>query len=432
MSTDHRPRPDVLRRRIPRYSDLRPLMRFAPPPLTAAERLRRAADVHDLRKMAKRRTPKAPFDYVDGAAESEVSIGRARDAFRDVEFRPEVMRDVTTASTAVRVLGRDMAMPLAIAPTGFTRMMHSEGEYAGASAAAAAGVPFTLSTMGTASIGQLRDHVPEGELWFQLYVTRDRSMAEDLVAQAKASGAGVLMVTVDTNIAGARLRDVRNGMTVPPSLTARTVVDAAYRPNWWFNFLTHAPLEFAAVRNFDGTPGELVDQMFDPSLSWADLEWVRGLWDGPLLVKGVQTVVDARRAMEHGADGVIVSNHGGRQLDRAPVPLHLLPRVRAALGPDAVVGLDTGIMHGADVAAARALGADFAMIGRAYLYGLMAGGEAGVARALELMREEMLRTCRLLGVADVADLGPRHVRLPGVHDGAPEGAEVSEGAEPAE
>ncbi len=413
-----RPRPDVLRRRIPSYSDLRPLMRLAPPPVTTAERLRRTADLWDLRRMAKRGTPKAPFDYVDGAAESEVSIGRARDAFRSVEFQPEVMRDVTSASTAVEVLGRPMSMPLAIAPTGFTRMMRSEGEYAGVAAAADAGIPFTLSTMGTASLAQLREHAPEADLWFQLYVTRDRAMSEDLVAQAREQGAGVLMVTVDTNIAGARLRDVRNGMTIPPALTARTIVDAAYRPNWWFNFLTHGPLEFAALSNFDGTPGELVNEMFDPSLSWADLEWVRGMWDGPLLVKGVQSVVDARRAVEHGADGVIVSNHGGRQLDRAPVPLHLLPRVRAALGPDAVIGLDTGIMNGADIAVARALGADFTMIGRAYLYGLMAGGQAGVARALELLREEMLRTCRLIGVADVADLGPRHVRLPGVADAA--------------
>lgn len=406
-----RPTPPALKRRVPKYSDLAPLMQFAKPTLDFKERrLSKAANVWDLRAIAKRRTPTAPFDYVDGAAEDEISINKARRAFREIEFQPGVLRNVADADLSTTIFGREWSMPLAIAPTGFTRMMHSEGEYGGSAAAADAGIAYTLSTMGTASMEDVAAHAPEGERWFQLYLWRDRERSKELVQRAADAGFSTLVVTVDTAVAGARLRDVRNGMTIPPQLTAKTVVDAAYRPEWWFNFLTHEPLSFASLSRHSGTVASLVDSMFDPTLTFDDLDWIRDLWKGNLVVKGLQTVADARRCANHGADGLVVSNHGGRQLDRAPVPLHLLPQVREAL-PDMVLGLDTGIMSGADVLAAVAHGADFCFIGRAYLYGLMAGGKEGVDRTLEIMRDEMTRTCKLLGVNKLDELTPEHVKL---------------------
>ncbi|WP_080792439.1 alpha-hydroxy acid oxidase [Corynebacterium pacaense] len=407
-----RPTPTALKRRLPSYSELRPLMNFATPTLNFKQRrLAKAASVWDLRDIARRLTPKAPFDYVDGAAEAEISLHRARTAYRDVQFHPGVLRDVSDADLSTTVFGERWSMPVGLAPTGFTRMMHSEGEYAGSAAAADAGVAFCLSTMGTASIEDVAGHAPDGTNWFQLYLWRDRERSRELIQRAWDNGFKTLLVTVDTAIAGARLRDVHNGMTIPPQLTLKTVVDAAYRPEWWFNFLTHEPLSFASISRHSGTVASLVDTMFDPSLTFDDLDWIREAWPGNLMCKGLQTVEDARRCIDHGADGVIVSNHGGRQLDRAPVPLHLLPKVREALGDQVTIGLDTGIMSGADVLAAVAQGADFTLVGRAYMYGLMAGGTAGVARMLEIMRAEMTRTIRLLGVNRLDELGPEHVSL---------------------
>lgn len=404
-----RPTPPALRRRLPDVRELASLMQVARPSSDrAAAQVGKATSVWELREIAKRRTPKAPFDYVDGAAESEISLNRARRAFRDIEFAPSVLRDADTSTT---VFGRRLAMPLAIAPTGFTRMMQTEGEYAGSAAAADAGIPFCLSTMGTASIEDVAHHAPDGTNWFQLYLWNDRAASQDLVERAWAAGYETLVVTVDTPVPGARLRDTRNGFTIPPRLTASTVLDAALRPAWWSDFLTREPLSFASLSRSSGTVADLVGRLFDPTLTDDDVRWLRDLWPGNLVVKGVQTVDDARRAVELGADGVIVSNHGGRQLDRAPVPLHLLPQIRDALGPDVPIGLDTGIMDGADVVAAVALGADFCLIGRAYLYGLMAGGQRGVERVLTLMHESARRTMRLLGVNTLDELGPHHVRL---------------------
>lgn len=387
-------------------------MKFATPTVKITERrLEKATSVWDLRKIARRRTPTAPFDYVDGAAENEISLNRSRHAYRDLEFNPGVLRDVSDADTSTELFGRRVGMPLAIAPTGFTRMMQTEGEYAGSAAAADHNIPFALSTMGTASLEDIEKHAPDAERWFQLYLWRDRDASRDLVQRAWEAGYTVLIVTVDTAIAGARLRDVRNGFSIPPQLTAKTVLDAAYRPAWWFNFLTTEQLSFASLSRSSGTVADLVDRMFDPSLTFEDLDWIREMWPGTLLCKGVQNIPDALRILDHGVDGLIISNHGGRQLDRAPVPLHLLPQVREAVGPDVTLGLDTGIMDGADVAAAVALGADFTMIGRAYLYGLMAGGKRGVDRVLDLMQQQMKRTMRLIGVNEIADLTPEHVTL---------------------
>jgi L-lactate dehydrogenase (cytochrome) len=402
--------PPALKRRIPKVKDLAPLMQFKKVDFSATARLKRASTISDLRTIAKRRTPQAPFDYTDGAAEAEITLNRARQAFMDLEFRPAILRNVESVDLNTDVLGRTAAMPFGIAPTGFTRMMQSEGEYAGSQAAEAAGIPFTLSTMGTASIEDVAAAAPSGRNWFQLYLWTDRDRSMELIERASKAGNDTLMVTVDTPVAGARLRDVRNGMTIPPALTLKTVLDASYRPGWWFNFLTHEPLAFASLSRYSGTVADLVDSMFDSTLTFDDLDWLRGTWKGRLVVKGIQTVDDAKRVVDHGADGIVISNHGGRQLDRAPVPLHLLPEIASALKGKTCIMLDTGIMSGGDIIAALALGADFTLIGRAYLYGLMAGGRRGVDRSIEILRGEMTRTMKLLGVNSIADLNPDHVR----------------------
>ena len=395
-------------RRLPRWSELAPLVRPQPWEGDAvARRLRRAQDVADLRSIARRRTPRAVFDYVDGAAEDEVSLRRAREAFARVQFSPSVLQDVSAVDSSTTVLGQPTRLPLVLAPTGFTRMMHHQGEVAVARAAAAAGVPYTLSTMGTTSVEEVARAAPTGSNWFQLYLWKDRDASRELVERAARAGCGTLVLTVDTPVAGARRRDVRNGLTIPPALTARTLADMARHPHWWVDVLTTAPLEFASLRGWPGTVAELADRMFDPSADISDLQWLRGLWDGQLVVKGVQTVEDACRVVDAGADGVVVSNHGGRQLDRAPTPLEVLPAVVDAVGHRAEVLLDTGITSGADVIAATAMGATACMVGRAYLYGLMAGGERGVARTLEILQAEATRTMQLLGARSIDDVRGR-------------------------
>lgn len=376
-----------------------------------AQRLAKAADVWDLRNIAKKRTPKGPFDYVDGAAEGELLLNCSREAFNNLAFQPSVLRDVATVDLSVDVAGARSAMPLAISPTGFTRMMHTEGEIAGVTAAHQAGIPFSLSTMGTSTIEEVAAAGPQGRRWFQLYLWReDRTKAYELVQRAKDAGYDTLMVTVNTPVTGARHRDTRNGMTFPPALTAKTVINASYRPEWWINFLTTKPLGFTNFGEGTKTVNQ-IGNMFDPTLNFEDLRWLREQWDGTLLVKGIQTAADAERSIAAGADGVVLSNHGGRQLDRAPVPLYTLPEVRQRIGDEPTVLIDTGIMSGADVVACLALGADAAMIGRAYLYGLMAGGAEGVARVLQIFESEMTRTLQLMGVNSMSELTPEHVSL---------------------
>lgn len=401
-----------LKRQLPAPQIFTDFLKFKKPTGDRRQaRLNAAQDVWDLRKIAQRRTPTGPFDYVEGAAEQEISLGRAREAWANLSFHPRVLRDVSNVELSTTVAGGEAAMPLAIAPTGFTRMMHAEGEVAGVTAAHQAGIPFSLSTVGTATIEEVAAAGPYGRKWFQLYMASEsREISEGLIERAERSGYDTLIVTVDTPVAGARHRDARNGMTFPPQLTVKTVLDASYRPEWWFNFLTTKPLGFT---NFgEGTKSiAQIGNMFDPSLNFDDIAWLRDQWKGTLLMKGIQTASDAARAIDAGADGVILSNHGGRQLDRAPVPLYTLPSVRKAVGDEPTVIVDTGIMSGADVIAAVALGADAAMIGRAYLYGLMAGGAEGVVRLLDIMQAEMIRTMQLMGVGSIADLNPDMVSL---------------------
>lgn len=400
----------MVKRQFPNPKDLAPLLKFRTPVWNGkTRRLQRALTIHDLRTIAQRRTPQAPFDYTEGAAEGELSLARARQAFSDVEFNPAILRDVSEVSTRWDVLGAPVEMPVGIAPTGFTRMMQTEGEIAGARAAERFGIPFALSTMGTASIEEVKEAAPAGRNWFQLYMWKDRDRSMELVSRAAKAGFDTLQVTVDVPVAGARLRDKRNGFSIPPALTLKTIANAVPRPWWWWDFLTTPPLNFASLSSWSGTVAELLDAMFDPTVDYDDLAWVRSQWPGKIVVKGVQTVDDAKRLAKMGVDAIVLSNHGGRQLDRAPIPFHLLPKVVAEVGKDLEVHIDTGIMSGADIVASVAMGARFTLIGRAYLYGLMAGGQQGVERALEILRDEMTRTMRLLGVASLEELTPGHV-----------------------
>ena len=401
-----------VRRQFPKPSELAPLLQFSLPTLRRKKRrLEQAYTIWDLRDIAKRRTPKGPFDYTDGSAESEVSLERARQAFRDLEFIPSILKDVSTADLTRTSLGETFAMPVGIAPTGFTRMMQTQGEIAGARAAEKYGIPFTLSTLGTSTIEDVVAAAPNGRNWFQLYMWKDREGSMALVERAKRAGVKNLMLTVDVPAAGQRIRDYRNGLTVPPRLTAGTVINALPRPAWWINFLTTPSIEFASMKNWEGTVGELLDYMFDPTMTWEDLKWIRQQWDGTLTVKGIQNLEDGKKAAELGADAILLSNHGGRQLDRAPVMLHLLSDIKKEFKKDYEIHIDTVIMHGADVLAAIALGAQYTYVGRAYLYGLMAGGQDGVERALEIMRTQMVRNMKLLGVNSLDELTPKHVRF---------------------
>ncbi len=331
---------------------------------------------------------------------------------------------MSSVDTSREVLGGPTSLPFGIAPTGFTRLMHTAGEVAGASAAGAAGIPFSLSTVGTTSPEGVQAANPDGRNWFQLYMWKDRQRSIDVVDRAAMAGFDALLITVDVPVAGARLRDRYNGLTIPPAITLRTILNAIPRPRWWFDFLTTEPVEFATFDKWDGTVAELLDAMFDPTVNFDDLVWIRDRWPGKVVVKGIQTLADAKRVADLGIDGVVLSNHGGRQLDRAPVPFHLLPTVVREIGEDVEVHLDTGIMSGADIVAAVALGAHFTLVGRAYLYGLMAGGRAGVDRAIAILSDEIVRTMKLLGVSTLDELEPstRHPTqspCPDTPDGLP-------------
>lgn len=399
-------------RRLPSWAELRPLLRPKPLELDPVKRrLSRAVTIGDLREIARRQVPQAVFDYVDGAAEEETSLRRTRETFQKVEFIPQVLRDVSVVDPSTTILGQPSNLPLVFAPTGFTRMMNHEGEPAVARVARNTGIPYALSTMGTTALEALADAAPNARRWFQLYLWKDRAASRDLIARARAAGYEALVLTVDTPIAGARQRDVRNGLTIPPALTLKTFFDGALHPAWWFNLLTTEPLSFASLNSWNGTVAELVAAIFDPSVTFADLEWLRGEWNGPLVVKGIQNVEDARAVVERGADALVVSNHGGRQLDRAPTPLEQLPNILQAVGDRTELYLDGGIMSGADIIAAVALGARACLVGRAYLYGLMAGGERGVQRTADILTKEIIRTMQLLGVKTVAELTPARLRL---------------------
>jgi len=390
-----------VKRRFPRPSEL---WRFVGPTfrLERGDRWRRVLTSDDLRGLALERTPRSVFDYVDGSAEQERAAREAVEAFGRVVFHPHVLRDVSSVDTGTTILGREVALPVVFGPTGFTRMMHAAGEPAVARAAGRAGIPYAPSTLGTTSIEQLADAAPGTDRWFQLYVSKDRGRSNDLIARAAAAGYTTLVLTVDVPVAGARHRDIYNGLTFPPSLTTRTLLGMVRKGRWLYDALSTEPLAFESLGAAKDVMG-IIDRVFDPSVTVADLEWLRSRWQGRIVVKGVQRVDDAVGIAAAGADGIAVSNHGGRQLDRAVAPLELLPSVVDAT--DGVeIYLDGGIRSGADVAAAVAFGARAAFVARPYLYALMAGGEAGVDHLTKLLRRDYTRTLQLLGVSKTSDL----------------------------
>jgi L-lactate dehydrogenase (cytochrome) len=378
-------------------------------------RLARAASVADLRSISRRRLPGGVFDYIDGGAEDEIAMARNVEAFRRVEFRPRVLQGVGEADPGTTLLGRPLAFPLVLAPTGFTRIAHPEGELAVARAAERAGVPYALSTLATRSIEEVAA-VSSGALWFQVYVWRDRGLVEEMIRRAAESGYEVLCLTVDATVIGRRERDVRRGFTLPPKIGLDTIIDGMLHPGWTWDFARSDPIVFANVTGLevgDGTDAvslaEYVNGQFDPALSWRDLEWLRSVWDGPIVIKGIQTVADAVDAATEGADAIVVSNHGGRQLDSAPATLDLIAPIAAAVGDRLEVIVDGGVRRGADIVKALALGARATMAGRAYLYGLGAGGERGVDQVLEMLEAGVRRTMTLIGARTVADIDEQHV-----------------------
>lgn len=399
-------------RRLPRPSEILPLIGGRDRSLTRRQaRLERCASIGDVRALAMRRVPRSVFDYTDGAAGSELTLRRSVEAYSRVEFTPRVLRDVSEVDCSVEMLGQRSSLPFALGPTGFTRMMHHVGEPAVAKVAGDVGIPYALSTLGTTSVEALAEVAPDTRRWFQLYVWRDRVASEALVKRAEVAGYDTLILTVDTAVGGIRLRDVRNGLTIPPQLTLGTLAGMAMYPRWWGNLLTTRPLEFASLSSTGGTVGDLLTKVFDPAITGADIAWLRGIWPGKLMLKGVQSLEDAVIAVDLGVDAVILSNHGGRQIDRGNVPLELLPRVVDEVGDRIEVYIDGGISSGADIVAALAFGARGALVGRAYLYGLMAGGEDGVRRVVSILAKEVKTTMQLLGVTSVGELDRSYVRL---------------------
>ena len=398
--------------RAPRWSEVREFVQFEKPSLNPRDRaLNRAASLSDIRAAARRFTPKAVFDYTDGSAGEELALRRQREAFRSLEFHPTAFSDVSEVDPSTEFLGQRVSMPIGFGPTGFTRMMHHAGEKATASVAGSNGLIFVLSTLGTTSPEDLKAAVPHGNNWFQLYISKDRSITHDLIDRVEASGCDVIELTIDTPVGGIRRRDIRNGLTVPPKLTPGTALDMAIHPSWWWHKVTEDPLEFASLRDSGGTVSELLSRVFEPALTLEDIAWLRERWSGSLVVKGVQSVVAAQDLANLGVNAIVLSNHGGRQLDRAPVPLELLPDVVAEVAQDIEVYIDGGVTDGADALAAVALGARGVFVGRAHLYGLMAGGRAGVQKVVDLFREQLTTQMALLGVRDLSELTPEHVRF---------------------
>lgn len=387
-------------------STLRSVARFSGP--GPRGRLSRVANIDDLRTLAKRRLPRGIFDYIDGGAEDEITLTRNSERFASLTFVPRILRDVSNIDTGTTVLGRRIPAPIILSPTGFSRIADSQGELAVARAAARAGLPYCLSTLSTRSIEDV-SKVSSGDKWFQVYVWRDRDLVADMLARAAAAGYSTILLTVDTAVLGRRERDVRRGFTLPPRLGIGTIVDGMTRPGWTWDFLRGGEITFANVAGSVGggtavTLSDFISSQFDPTLSWDDISWFRDRWKGAIMVKGIQSVADARIAVDHGVEGLMLSNHGGRQLDHAPSPIDLVAPVREAVGARATVVCDGGIRRGSDIVKALALGADACGVGRAYLFGLGAAGERGVDTALSMLRTEMERSMALAGVRTVEEI----------------------------
>jgi L-lactate dehydrogenase (cytochrome) len=399
---------------------LRSTMRFRRIELDANKRrLNKVASVEDLRRFARRRLPRGIFDYIDGGAEDERTLADNSAAFARIRFRPRVLREVGDVDPSTMLLGGPLPYPLVLAPTGYTRVADPQGELAVARAAERAGLPYALSTMATRSIEEVAA-VSEGRKWFQVYTFRDRGLVKDMIARAAEAGYEAIMPTVDLAVLGQRDRDVRRGFTMPPKLGLGTLLDGAVHPGWTWAFARAEPITFANVAQHgvgggSAAPASMAafaSMKFDPNLSWRDIEWMRSIWNGSMIIKGSQCVEDAVLAAEHGVEAIALSNHGGRQLDSAPTPVDLIAPVLDAVGDRLEIICDGGVRRGSDIVKAVALGAKACMVGRAYLYALGAAGEQGVDHVLRMFDADVRRTMALVGVRTIDELTPEVVDVP--------------------
>ena len=367
--------------------------------------------IEDLRELAKQKTPKVVFDYVEGGSAQELSYQRSINAFKRTEFRVKTLQNVSKIDTSQKILGRMSDLPIIFAPTGYTQLMHHTGEPAVANVAVNRNLVYVLSTMGTTSPQELAEKVPNSRRWMQLYIMRNRKNTEKLILAAKNNGFEALMITVDTPVTGIKVRDLKNGLTVPPRIRLSTVLAIASKPKWWANLITTKKLEFAAFRGWDKPLSELAAEIFSPEITTKDIKWIKEFWKGPIIVKGIQSVEDAKKVAALGISALVVSNHGGRQLDRSPVPLEILGEIVKAVGKKVEVYLDGGVLSGQDVYAAIALGAKAVMIGRSYLYGIMAGGELGVNRVIEILDRDLRNTMALTGNINLNEVKKSGARI---------------------
>jgi len=376
-------------------------------------------NIEDLRRIARRKLPRAIFDYVDSGSYDEITLKANRGELEDVRFRQRVLIDTSKRIMGAELLGQKLSMPVAIAPTGLTGLVHGDGEILAARAAEAAGTIYTLSTMSICTIEDVAAAVKK-PIWFQLYVFRDREFSKSIIARAKAANCTALFVTVDLPLRGQRHADIKNGLTVPPRLTARNAFDIVTKPAWAFKVLMGKRKSFGNIEAYlKKSPGLLgagawANNHFDQTLNWRDIDWIRDLWPGKLVLKGIMDIEDAKTAVSAGVDGIVVSNHGGRQLDGAPATATVLPEIARAVGDRIEVLFDGGIRSGQDVLKALALGARGCLIGRAYLYGLAAMGERGVATALDIIRKELEVSMILTGVEDLQNVDDRVLYRPAV------------------
>jgi L-lactate dehydrogenase (cytochrome) len=394
-----------------RLSETLHLLRPARPPAPyGAQTLARCYSIEDVARQARRRLPLGSRAYLDGGGEGEYTLRRNRAAFDELEFLPSQPGDVSDADTSTTVLGERVPLPFALSPIGGPRMFHHEGELAVARAARRAGIPYGISTLATTSVEDVAAQT-DTPLWFQLYIWGDRGHSKDALARAKAAGYRALLISIDTTVRSKREREKRAGLELPnPDLPVTTLLEGALHPGWAYHFLTSPTISFPNIGPPDQRSLATINDMFDGTVSWADLDWIRDLWDGPILAKGVLRPEEAAEAAERGLDGVVVSNHGGRQLDHLPATIDVLPQIVEAAGDRLEVLVDSGFRRGSDIAAALALGARAVLIGRGHLYGLAAAGEAGVRHCIDILAQELRMTMQLCGARTIADLNPGLIR----------------------
>ena len=374
-------------------------------------------NIDDLRLLAKKRVPRAVFDYADGAAEDELTKDNNRNAFKKWKFIPDVLVDVAEVDTQTKVLGTEMPYPFALGPTAISYLFHHSGEPAVARAASERNFPSTLSSIASTNIEDYAD-ASDCSVWYQMYVWKNREISNDFIKRCKEKNYKAIMLTVDVPVGGKRERDLRSGMTIPPRLTLSSIIDAAFHPSWWWNFIFGPKIKFANVKerfmgknkNFSNMM-TYMNQQFDPSVTWDEAKEIASMWGGPFAIKGLMNADDAEKAIEIGASAIVISNHGGRQLDSAVAPIDVLPEIAERVNGRVEILIDGGIRRGTDIVKAIALGADACLIGRPWVYGLAAKGEKGVGLVIDILSSEVTRTLQLLGCKSIKDVSKRHVKL---------------------